>query len=341
MCATLRSLTFSLVLLTILPHVHAQQYTVTDLGTLPGGTSSRGWAINSTGWVVGDSGPHAIYWTQNAGMQDLGCVGQSFAGAVNDKNRIVGFCGPTGDTTIAFLWTKSGGFQSLGTLPDGTFSGANGINNFNQVVGTSNYGPSPNDLHAFYWTKAGGMIDLGTLGGEFSLANAINNSTQVVGYSSFDTTTNSHAFIWTAASGMMDLGTLSSGTNSDASAINDVGMIVGNADNGKGNLRAVMWKNGKIHNLGLLNGSTYSFANSVNNAGVVVGESGPKSKDVSHAVIWNKNGNLRDLNNLVCGATDLILLSARAINDSGQIAGYGMVNGETHAFIANPVQSCN
>jgi probable HAF family extracellular repeat protein len=340
MCATLRRLTFSFFLLAILPQVHAQQYTITDLGTLPGDTSSRGWAINSTGWIVGDSAPHAIYWTKNTGMQDLGCSGQSFAGAVNDKNRIVGYCGPTGNTTTAFVWTKSGGFQDLGTLSGGTSSGANGINDFNQVVGTSNYGPSPNDLHAFYWTKAGGMIDLGTLGGEFSLANAINNSSQVVGYSSFDTTTNSHGFIWTAAGGMIDLGTLPTGINSDASAINDVGMIVGNADNGKGNLRAVLWKNGKIHNLGLLSGSTYSFANAINNAGVIVGESGPKGTDASHAVIWNNNGNLRDLNNLICGATDFILLSARAINDSGQIAGYGMINGQTHAFLADPAESC-
>jgi len=338
--ATSRRLTFSLVLLTILPSLHAQRYTVTDLGILPGDNASRGWAINSTGWVTGNSGPHAIYWTKNTGMQDLGCIGQGFAGAVNDKNRIVGDCGPTGDTIIAFVWTRSTGIQDIGTLPNGTFSGANGINNFNQVVGTSNYGPSFNDLHAFYWTKAKGMIDLGTLGGEFSLANAINNSGQVVGYSSFDTTFNSHAFLWTASGGMQDLGKLRTGSNSDASAINDAGIIVGNADNSKGNLRAVRWKNGRIHNLGLLNGSTYSFATSINNEGVIVGESGPQGTDVSHAVIWGQNGNLRDLNKLVCGGTEFVLLSARAINDSGQIAGYGMINGETHAYLANPTSDC-
>jgi probable HAF family extracellular repeat protein len=86
---------------------------------------------------------------------------------------------------------------------------------------------------------------LGTLGGQFSLANAINNSSQVVGYSSFGAATNSHGFISAAAGGMTDLGTLPTGMDSDATAINDVGMIVGNADNGKGNLRAVLWKKWK------------------------------------------------------------------------------------------------
>ena len=33
----------------------AQQYTVTDLGTLPGGRGSSAWAINARGQVVGSA----------------------------------------------------------------------------------------------------------------------------------------------------------------------------------------------------------------------------------------------------------------------------------------------
>jgi probable HAF family extracellular repeat protein len=54
----------------------AHFYTVTDLGTLPGGNSSSAAAINDLGQVVGSSwvaggNIHAFFWAQGA-MQDLG-----------------------------------------------------------------------------------------------------------------------------------------------------------------------------------------------------------------------------------------------------------------------------
>ena len=348
MCGTVvRCLACTVLLLTIIPNSHAQYYNLTDLGTLPGDTDSLAWGMNSSAMVVGASegagsgGIHGFFWSTTGGMLDLGC-GQSFAGAINDTSHVVGSCGPASDTETAFIWTQDTGLQNLGALPNGTFSGANAINNANQVVGTSNYGTDPSDLHAFLWTANTGMTDLGTLpGGTFSLGNGINMAGQVVGYSGYDSASGYHAFVWTASSGMVDLGTLSKGVYSDAAAINDYGIIVGDSDSGssKGNLRAVYWKKGNIHNLGLLNGANYSFAAAINDLGDIVGESGPKHKDASHAVIW-KNGTIHDLNNKVCGTTGFILTSARAINVSGQIAGYGMINGNMHAFLATPTQTC-
>jgi uncharacterized membrane protein len=50
----------------------------------------------------------------------------------------------------AFVWTRAAGFQDLGTLPGGTVSQANAINNHGQVVGWSNRGDGK--IHAVLWT---------------------------------------------------------------------------------------------------------------------------------------------------------------------------------------------
>jgi probable HAF family extracellular repeat protein len=339
----------AVLLLILVPIVRAQHYAITDLGTLPGDTASLAWGMNSSAMVVGGSagnGIHGFFWTSTSGLLSLDC-GESFADAINDNGQVVGSCGPTSSNETAFLWTLTGGMQNLGRLPGSAFSGGNGINDAGQVVGTSNYGsiPSSNYLHAFLWTSAGGMEDLGTLpGGTFSLGNAINGAGQIVGYSGFDSSSGYHAFVWTRSRGMQDLGALPGGTFSEAGAINDFGQIVGSSDSGAspgpGNTRAVLWTGSSIRDLGLLPGASYSFATSINNAGQIVGESGPRHKNSSRAVIWGKDGHIRDLNTLICRNAGWVLLSARAINAMGQIAEYGTINGQTHAFLGNPSQNC-
>src|SRR5258708_13372768 len=70
--------------------------------------------------------------------------------------------------------------KDLGTLPGGTRSFANGINNRGQVVGEATTVAGGNG-HSFLFEN-GVMVDLGTLpGGNRSAAIAINNRGQVVG----------------------------------------------------------------------------------------------------------------------------------------------------------------
>jgi len=340
-----RSLASAILLLIFIPNSQAQHYAITDLGTLPGATESMGWGMNSSAEVVGASlggGEYGFLWTKTAGMLDLGC-GESFAGAINDKGRVAGSCGANSQSETAFLRTPAGGMQDLGALPGGGFSQANGINGADEVVGTSNYGNVPFGLHAFLWTRERGMADLGTLpGGTFSLGNAINESGRVVGYSGLASSSGYHAFVWTRWGGMRDLGILPGGTYSDAIAINNFGQIVGSSDSrsSAGNVRAVLWTTSGIRKLGILPGASYSFAASINDGGDIVGESGPQGADSSHAVIWDEYGHIRDLNKHICGNTGFILLSARAINASGQIAGWGMIDGAVHAFLAEPKPNC-
>ena len=70
----------------------------------------------------------------------------------------------------------------LGTLPGGSGSYAEAINNNGQVVGYSYIG-GDSVCHPFLWQSGSGMLDLGTLGGSYSIAEGINNLGQVVGMS--------------------------------------------------------------------------------------------------------------------------------------------------------------
>jgi probable HAF family extracellular repeat protein len=108
----------------------------------------------------------------------------------------------------AFITGPDGlGMTDLGTLRGLSYStsGASGINEIGQVVGTSFDGVE----HAFITGPDGaGMTDLGTLGGDYSYASGINDAGQVVG-SSYTHNGEYHAFITGPdGAGMTDLASL-------------------------------------------------------------------------------------------------------------------------------------
>lgn len=332
-----------------------QVYDVKDVGALssdPNDSYSQGLGINRAGWVVGGSDLSynltAFLWDGTT-MRALSAPPQSLAEGIDDTGRVVGDAGTPPLTLHATLWLPNGVEQDLGTLPGGVSSGAMDINNSGQVTGNSDDGTAsyPNTVyHAFIWTATGGMEDLGTFGGTYSIGLAINELGQIVGYS-IRSVEGYHAFSWTRTLGMVDLGTLRGGTYSAAEGINDLGEIVGWSDSAEGSaangiMYAVMWKKrGHIRYLGMLRGDSYSFATATNNAGQIVGESGRDSGAQSRAVIWNGQGRIRDLNQQLCGNSGWLLRSARGINSSGQITGYGTINGQTHAFLLTPQRKCS
>ncbi len=143
----------------------ASNSTMTDLGTLSGGTNSAALAVSGSGTVGGNSDSsdgttHAVTWVGTT-IKDLGTLGGSFATvtAVNDYGVPVGFGFLAGDEVArAFVGTSLAKLGNLG----GSQTQANAINDLEVVVGSSNT-KGDADVHAFYWTKKSGMVDLNTL----------------------------------------------------------------------------------------------------------------------------------------------------------------------------------
>jgi probable HAF family extracellular repeat protein len=219
----------------------------------------------------------------------------------------------------------------LGTLPGGSFSYANSVNGFGQVVGTADIVTSAGHrVHGFLWTKPGGMQDLGTLPGsdeqEFSSwATGINDFGQVTGGSWQDLTSN-NVFLWTESGGMENLfGTPS--FNAFSASINDVGQIA--STGGFFIPQAALWTSATgWQDLG----GYISYAFGINILGQVVGQFELDSLSPSHAFLWTKDSGMQDLGTLAGGTES----AANGINAFGQIVGWSNSrNGSatSHAFL--------
>jgi probable HAF family extracellular repeat protein len=205
----------------------------------------------------------------------------------------------------------------LGALPGGISSGAMGINDSGQVVGSAN---APGYAqHAFLYT-GGAMTDLGTLGGIHSSAYGINNAGQVVG-GAYRADGNSHAFLYTGGA-MADLGTLG-GSWSVARGINNGGQVVGCAYTAGEVGHAFLYSGGVMTDLGTPSGGE-SYAYGINNGGQVVGyASGGGAVNSYRLAFLYSGGVMTDLNALISSDSGWTLIEATAINDLGQIVGYG------------------
>lgn len=228
-----------------------------------------------------------------------------------------------------FLYSN-GSMQDMGTL-GGDRGEARAINSSGQVVG---YSWDVNNNSRVFLYSNGTMQDIGTLTGDtFGQAQGINNIGQIVGWSRVDPISDYHAFLWSNGS-MQNLGTL--GTWAIPSGINDSGQVTGNSWVPSGFPHGFLWSNGSMQDIGILPGGVNSSALGINNHAQIVGTS------ADHAFLYS-SGVMQDLNDLVViPASGWTLQVATAINDAGQIVGWGInSNGQQHAFLLNPIPSCS
>lgn len=317
------------------PGVKAQQYSLHDLGTLPGGISSGGVAINACGDVTGYSyiangGGNSLYhaFISKAGiMTDLGSVGNpdSYGQAINARGQVAGYMVdpvggvPPGDNSDPYSNYRA--FISNGqTMTDlGTFGGssavATAINVSGQVTGSATMSDSPpgNAGHAFI-SNGTTLTDLGTLGGSDSYGSAINVHGQITGSSAVGGDSAYHAFI-TNGNTMTDLGALLNGGYSWGLAINDRGQVTGSASAANGWDHAFISDGATMTDLGTLGGPS-SQGIAINASGQVTGYA-DAANNVSHAFISNGT-TLIDLGTL-SGSSGYSM--GKAINVRGQITG--------------------
>jgi probable HAF family extracellular repeat protein len=316
----------------------AVNYTVTDLGTL-GGAQSRAYGIDECGRVVGEatlasapnSNPHPFFWNDGQ-MTDMGTLNGS-SGTANAINAL-GFA--AGAAAHAFIWSAGGGQIDIGALPGGAFAAANDINDTNQVVGVSEINQFTN--RSFLWQQSTGMQELPTLGGATATAYGINNAGQIVGTAAVPSG-DGHAFLLSGGV-MNDLGTLAGGRSSVAHEISEDGHVVGYSflpsPSANVPFHGFIWSSATgMMDMGTLNGSSQSIAYDINSAGQAVGTSQVALGD-DHAFIYTVATGMTDLHDLTPGS-GWTLREARAINDRGQIVGFGVnPSGQTHGFLLTP-----
>jgi probable HAF family extracellular repeat protein len=310
---------------------YAGEYQITDLETLPTGTSSTiytPFGLNDQGQVVGeaytDASDRRAFLYSNGKMTDLGNLGStdSIAYGINNQGQVVGVSSDSSGNLRPFLYSN-GTMTALtfypGTITSGT---AYGINNTGKIAVTA--------LQPHAYLYAGGTAkDLGVLGGSFSYAYGINQLGQVVGMS--DTGTGfEHAFLY-ANGKMTDLGTLNG--NSRGLGVNLSGEVVGDSDVSPSRPHAFLYANGKMTDLGTLGGFT-STAYGINDAGQIVGTA--ENGFNENRAFLDSNGTMQDLNSLIDPGSGWTLVDARGINQSGQIIGDGIYQGQEQAFLLTP-----
>lgn len=275
------------------------------------------------------------------------------------------FCGfGTHRQCLAGTW-KRGALRALPTLPGGNNSQAAWVNNRGQIIGYSENGISDptcakatpfqsTEFEAVIWNANGEIRQLQPLEGDaVSFGFGINDEGQAIGSSGPCANTAlppfvagpqaPHAVLWEPDGTAHDLGSLVNGAAINIpGGINDRGEVAGGAQSSNGAPHAFLWtREAGMQDLGALSGDFLSAApccHTINNKRQVVGFSIPGPLGSGRAFLW-ENGGMTDLNTLIPSDSLWYLLEATSINDSGQIVGWGTINGYVHAFLATPVAS--
>ena len=160
------------------------------------------------------------------------------------------------------------------------------------------------------------VIDLATLGGSGATATGVNAKGQAVGIM-FDPYGYLHAFSSSSSLG-------SNATQTEASGINNAGQISGTQFFG-GTAYATVWNNGEA--ITVCGAGSYALA--INGSGEVAGM---LVNDGQGKAFVTEKGTSIDLGVFEGGSWS----SAFALNDQGEVAGYGMTSNEVFAASPGP-----
>ena len=295
----------------------AQEYTLTDLGTL-GGSSSTSYAVNNAGQVVGSAliagdGHSEPFLYSKGTMKDAWPGGTEFGGitvAINNSGHfLVNYITDAAGDTESYLWNGIS-WADLGT------GGATGMNDIDSVVGYTSNG---------YWlysnsllnTAPGYSLPLGTV----AAAYAINNAGTIVGECEtaipFSPGQNGCIFGPDVSVAMFraDLG----GPPDTPYALSSNDETCGS----NGVSQFAIWSNTGAETY-TTNIGYAAQCNSLDDYGVAVGNGYPSVEGLTNGYIYDPVNKLRDLNTLVHPffhkGHAISIQNAQSISDTGFIA---------------------
>jgi probable HAF family extracellular repeat protein len=314
-------------------------------------TSGQTWGaadgINNAGQVVGVTSGSvcpagcAVIWHDGT-TTVLGAVEGAIGYgplSINNAGQVAGTVEVTpNDSFQAVIWNN--GLPTLLPAPGPQYTNtyASSLNDAGVVVGEAAE-PSFVGQVPVQWNGLTPTVLAEATGCKFgSYASGINNSGIVVGVT-YCPLTEPGAWRGTTAT-VLPTVTLSGGGHGGgkAVAVNDLGLVVGTANNAEGYITAAAWENGVITNLGILSDGGSNTALSVNNRGIIVGEASTEGYHVFHAALWSSvHAAPQDLNSLIstAAAAEFELIEATGINDNCSIvaSGYNRETATAEAFL--------
>ncbi|MEM6351909.1 MAG: DUF3466 family protein [Cyanobacteria bacterium P01_D01_bin.14] len=353
----------------LVPH----HYQVTDLGTL-GGPSSLAYGLNEMGDVVGvaedaDGISRAFVWSDGTmvALPDLGFGGIAYD--INSSGDVTGavdtgldyarpWDGRSSSVDNVALW-QSGQLVNLGNLGGIPRGEGRRLTDDGWIVGTAS-APLPSVPGEDIWQRAfvalpddSALRDAETFPGDIrSFIFDLNGAKQAPGFSVSDNRGGpqaTQAGLWQfnpdgSVQSITPLDPLAAGQTSVALGINEAGEVVGRSATADGQNVTVYWGAGQTSPelLPVLseNPGSYVRAWQINDSSLVVGELRDATDAERFATLWARDAdgwsNI-DLQTLLPENSGWDLSGALSINNSGQIVGYGTLDGEQRGFLLTPV----
>jgi probable HAF family extracellular repeat protein len=310
-------------------------YKLIDLGNGPDGGELVPVAINNLGQVVGSYfNPttglgRGFVWHNGVAteLQPIGGVGNCWATSINDNGVIVGGWDPGSGIPNACLWDR-GKAINISENTD-VESVAMGINNRGHIAGIANSQAFLLDGHGIY-----NYVPL-INGTDPMFAYGLNNNDVLFGFHNSPMQT---ACIWDLQNGARDLFpkdvfdlTVSLGINNSGVA---VGLVI--FDPAMTLESAYKWTDGAWEFL--TPGKNHGRASGINSNGdIIFSETDPVTYE-NLSYLWS-NGTVTRLNDLVYKSLGWELSNPAAINDLGQIIGFGTFFGASEGWLISPVRT--
>ncbi len=364
----------ALSLATACGHAEPPMYTIQELPLLPSqppGSTGDAYLLNNSGLIagmhsrdyLGGSPMAGVAWNMGGPALDLTAAHPDASWVnffdLNDQGTILAQVVLPGQPAQPIFRWRNGTIEfGFADAPPGIagsgFVGVYCINNAGVMAGGCSILPTSGTRsisRIFRWGADGhNPLDLGNLGGD-ALPQGMNDSGDIVGASYLDVngTVGAHPFVYRAGlQAMVDLsGSYVDHARGVAYAINNGGAVCGITRDPNNETVPTAWAADGTRTLLPMNGGTHGFADDINEAGIIVGSVVDLPVANGGAAIW-EHGQIYEIasrvSNLAADGWD-VLYRARAINDRGQIVGYGSrqvepTRWDLRGFLLTPVTVC-